>query len=117
MKDYNLKHFAHLGDSVWELFVREKVIDIANTQKRLHIETTKRVNANFQAALLQKLVLSDKELELVKRGRNLPITPQKRSTPMIHRSATAFEVLIGYLYLNDKKRLYEIFEFISQNGL
>ncbi len=117
MIEYNLKHYAHIGDAVWDLFIREIAITKANTQKALHIETVKYVNAEFQASLLDKLPLTEIELELTKRGRNLSLTPQKRNNPVIHHKATAFEVLIGYNYLNDKKRLEELFEFIRQIAL
>lgn len=117
MKEYNLKHYAHLGDAAWELFIREYVIDIANTQKALHNLTVKYVNANFQALLLEKLELNEYEKEITKRGRNLPLSVGKKNNQNIHHFATAFEVLIGYLYINDKKRLNELFDFIKKEAL
>lgn len=117
MEKYNLKHYAHIGDAVWELFIREYVINVAKTQKALHNTTIKYVNANFQAEILEKLELKENEKELVKRGRNLPLSIGKKNNQATHRFATAFEVLVGYLYLNDKKRLEEIFEFIKKEAL
>ncbi len=117
MEKFNLKHYAHIGDAVWELFIREVVINYANTQKKLHELTTKYVNAGFQADILEKLVLSKEEQELVKRGRNLPLSVGKKNNQHTHRLATAFEVLIGYLYLNNKERLDELFEFIKEKTL
>lgn len=117
MKEYNLKHYAHLGDAVWELFIREYVIDIVNTQKTLHNTTVKYVNAEFQANLLEKLQLSENEKELVKRGRNLHLSIGKKNNQNIHHFATAFEILIGYLYINNKERLNELFDFIKKEAL
>ncbi len=116
MKEYNLKHFAHMGDAVWEVFARKIAIDKANTQKALHIETTKLVRADFQADLFDKIepYLKENEKELAKRGRNLPLTVKKKSNQNIHRKATAFEVLIGFFYLSDKKRLEEFFKIIKK---
>ena len=119
MKEYNLKHYAHIGDAVFELFIREIVINSVNTQKAIHQMTIKFVNANFQSELLNYLeeFLTDEEKDLTRRGRNLPLTANKKSNQAIHRSATALEVLIGYLYLNDRKRLEEVFEIINKKGL
>ena len=117
MKEYNLKQYAHIGDSVWELFIRLYIIEKNTTSKALHTETTKRVNADFQAKILEKLELTEDEKILVKRGRTLPLTVQKRNNQSIHRLATALEVVIGFLYLNNKSRLSEIFEFIKENAL
>ena len=119
MKEYNLKHYAHIGDAVYELFIREYSIELVNTQKALHMATIKYVNAEFQAKALEILepYLSEEEKELEKRGRNLPLTANKKNNQQIHRLATAFEVLIGYFYLNDKKRLSQIFEIIKEKAL
>lgn len=117
MESYNLKQYAHIGDAVWEVFIREYVIGYAKTQKTLHNETVKYVNAGFQASVLEKLELKNNEEELVKRGLNLHLASCKRNNQNIHRHASGFEVLIGYLYLNDKKRLDELFEFIQKEAL
>ena len=117
MENYNLKHFAHIGDAVWELFIREHIIKLANTQKKLHELTVKYVNAEFQARTLNLLELNDKEKELVKRGRNLPLSIGKKNNQQIHHLATAFEVLIGHHYLEDKTRLNQLFEIIKEKAL
>lgn len=117
MENYNLKHYAHIGDAVWELFIREHTIKFANTQKGLHQLTIKYVNAEFQANVLEILELNEEEKELIKRGRNLPLSVGKKNNQQTHRLATGFEVLIGYLYLNNKARLNEIFEFIKKKAL
>ncbi|MCD8024503.1 MAG: Mini-ribonuclease 3 [Candidatus Gastranaerophilales bacterium] len=119
MKEYNLKHFAHIGDAVWEVFIRKIVIDTVNVQKAMHEMTIRYVNAEFQAFIIEKITpnLKENELALVKRGLNLSLTAQKKNKQNIHRHANAFEVLIGYLYLNDRKRLDEIFEIIREKEL
>ena len=58
----------------------------------------------------------DEEKELARRGRNLSIPVGRKAIQNIYRPATAFEVLIGYWYLNDKERLqffYKKFEQIE----
>ncbi len=115
--EYNLKHFAYMGDVVWELFIRELVIKKAKQQNKMHQLAIKYVNAAKQADILNLILekLTPKEKEIQKRGRNLKITINKKNNPLIHSLATSFEVIIGYLYLTDKDRLSEILELIKNN--
>ena len=115
--NYNLKHYAYIGDCVFELFIREIVITKTQKQDMMHKLSTKYVNAQAQADFLELIIdkLTEVELELQKRGRNLKITINKKSNPKIHALATSFEVLIGYWYLNDKIRLNEILEVIKNS--
>ena len=110
-----LKNYAHIGDSVWEVFVRTYVINTTSNSKLLHARTTERVNASFQASMLNLITseLTDEELELARRGRNLSIPVARKKIQTDYRQATAFEVLIGFWYLNDKERLEDIYNFIK----
>ena len=104
---FGLKSYAHLGDAVWEVFVREYVIKKTSNSKLLHKYTTDRVNATFQKDMLALISedLTEEEQELVRRARNLSIPIGRRSIQHDYRLATAFEVLIGYWYLHNKIRL------------
>lgn len=104
---FELKNYAHIGDAVWEVFVRNYVIRKTSNSKQLHKLTTDRVNATFQMEMLEFIQsdLTEEEHELVRRGRNLPIPIGRKSIQHDYRLATAFEVLIGYWYLHDKSRL------------
>lgn len=115
--NYNLKHFAYIGDVVWEIFIREIVIQNTQVQKTMHQMTTKCVNAQAQADFLEKIIdkLTSDEEEIQKRGRNLKISINKKNNPKIHALATSFEVLIGYLYLSNKQRLEEIFNLLRDD--
>ena len=109
----NVLSLAYLGDSVWELFVRERVMESlpnANRADKLHKEGIKYVNAFAQAKavkfLMDENILSEKELALVKRARNhRTATKAKNADAVTYKWATAFEALIGFLYLSDKDRL------------
>ena len=109
----NVLSLAYLGDSVWELFVRERVMEglqNANRADKLHKEGIKYVNAFAQAKavkfLMDENILSEKELALVKRARNhRTATKAKDADAVTYKWATAFEALIGFLYLSDKDRL------------
>lgn len=111
----SLRNYAHIGDAVWEVFVRTYTIYKTSNSKILHKITTERVNARFQKEMLELISpeLTEKEQELARRGRNLPIPVARRSIQADYRPATAFEVLVGYWYLHDIDRLnyfYEVFK-------
>lgn len=110
-----LRNYAHIGDSVWEVFVRTYTIYKTSNSKILHKITTDRVNASFQKNLLDLLMpeLTEEEQDLARRARNLPIPVGRRSIQADYRQATAFEVLIGYWYLHDKTRLDNIYKLIQ----
>lgn len=110
-----LRNYAHIGDAVWEVFVRTYTIFQTSNSKLLHKITTERVNATFQATMLNLIVseLTEEEQELARRGRNLPIPVARKKIQADYRLATAFEVLIGYWYINEKERLESIYDFIK----
>lgn len=78
----------------------------------MHVEAIKHVKAQAQAESLKNIYdeLSEKEKDIVRRGRNaenhhLP----KNANVQDYMYSTAFEALIGYLYLTKQnKRLKEI---------
>ena len=105
--------WAYIGDNVYELFVRTHLINTTKLKPHeLHVEAIKYVKAEAQAAILEKINdnLSDDEKEIVRRGRNsenhhVP----KNVSVQTYMYATAFESLIGYLYLTKQDgRLYDI---------
>ena len=53
MEKLPLKNYAHIGDAVWEVFVRDYVIQKTSNSKQLHKMTTDRVNATFQKEMLE----------------------------------------------------------------
>ena len=112
---FSLKNYAHIGDSVWEVFVRNYTIYKTSNSKLLHKITTDRVNATFQKNMLNAIMqhLNENEIELVKRGRNLSIPVGRKHIQADYRLATAFEVLIGYWYIHDSKRLENIYQIIK----
>ena len=112
---FELKNYAHIGDAVWEVFVRDYVIRRTSNSKQLHKLTTDRVNATFQKDMLEFISnsLTAEEHELVRRARNLPIPVGRKSIQYVYRLASAFEVLIGFWYLHDKDRLNLFYDKFS----
>ena len=108
----DLRSYAHMGDAVWEVMIREMTIYQTQVPHELHKKTIALVNAEFQAGLLHQIdeYLTEDERALAKRARNLS---DGRSNRPAHRISTAFEVLIGYWHINDKSRLESIFEVIK----
>lgn len=95
---------AFVGDAYFSLVIREMLVNDANRPVRdLHKLSVKAVNAQAQANCMKILlpVLTEKETEVFKRGRNAHTshTPKNQSGCDYHY-ATGFEALIGYLYLS-----------------
>ncbi len=102
---------AFLGDAVYEAFIRERIFYTKNIgADKLHRLAVSYVNAGAQADALKKLIpqLQQEEMTLVKRARNKKITSKpKNADPITYKWATAFEALVGYLYLSGKKERLE----------
>lgn len=115
MDNSELRNFAYLGDAVWELFVREITVNLTNNPKKLHSITIQRVNASYQAQMLNLLSsdFTEEESEIVRRARNLPVPISRRHIQSEYRQATAFEAIIGYWHLTDKSKLLSKFEFMK----
>lgn len=115
MEELNLKCYAHLGDAVFELFVREKIIYLTSNMARMHKINTSLVRASFQCEILSMLepYLNEKESDLVRRGHNLPSSSKRKTNQALHRIATGLEVLVGYLHLHDRERLLKLLKIIS----
>ncbi|AGY57710.1 Mini-ribonuclease 3 [Gloeobacter kilaueensis] len=102
-----LEALAYLGDAVWELHVRSGLIYPPQRLRRLHERTVERVRAAAQATLLGRLEaqLTSEEAEWVRRGRNAATGVPRHLDGATYRLATAFETLLGYLFLADRERL------------
>ena len=105
--------WAYVGDSVYDLFIRTHLINISNAKPhKLHIESIKHVKAQAQADILNKIldILTEEEKDVVRRGRNVQNHHiAKNANVADYTQSTAFEALIGYLYLTKQDvRLEEI---------
>lgn len=116
VKELPLRNLAHLGDAVFELHERERELLAAPSVKKMHNKVVSRVNSKEQTRLLEliKPQLNEAEQDIVRRGRNLKATNRRNVEQATLRQATAFEALIGYLYLTDETRLEELLALTSQ---
>ncbi|MDD7292394.1 MAG: ribonuclease III domain-containing protein [Clostridiaceae bacterium] len=106
---------AFVGDAVFDLFVRERLVCLANRPvNRLHSLAVSLVKASSQARAAKRLseILSEKELSVLKRGRNAHTNHKaKNASESDYHYATGLEALFGFLYLSgESDRLRELFE-------
>lgn len=108
---------AYMGDACWSLFVRNHLIGtgIHNVQI-LNSLASEMVSAKWQSQILEELeeLLNDRELMVIKRGRNTKSAVPKSATVHEYRLATAFEALLGYLFLSHQE---DRIEFIMNRSL
>lgn len=99
----NALQLAYIGDSVWEMIVRYNLVLQKFNVHHLHTESIKRVNARAQAEILACIsrFLTEKETEIVRRGRNAhpKHTVPKNQQPEDYAASTGLEALFGYLYM------------------
>ncbi|HNW87534.1 MAG TPA: ribonuclease III domain-containing protein [Candidatus Limiplasma sp.] len=117
-KEAELKNplaLAFIGDTVWDLLVRQRLLATAARVNALHRKATSMVNAGAQAQALTRVepLLTEAERDIVRRGANAHcnhVAP-KNQDPVDYRHATGLEALIGWLYLSGQHtRVRELFE-------
>ncbi len=112
---------AFIGDGVYELLAREHVIAKGSMPAgKLHRLAVNLVCAAAQAQAYQLIepYLSEKEEDILRRGRNANSTAvPRRSNPADYRRATGVEALFGYLYLSDQiDRINTLFAIILEGA-
>lgn len=104
-----------MGDAVFETYVRAHLLKGGEFHAdKLHKSAVRFVRAEAQAGLVKEILddLTEDEMALVKRARNRKsATKPKNADPVDYKWATAFEALLGYLFLSEEKaRLEQIIE-------
>ena len=115
INSYSPLTLAYLGDAVFEIIIRTIIVEKkSGTVKSLHRQSSDLVNAKAQAELISRIMntLTDQEISIYKRGRNAKShSVAKNADIHDYRSATGFEALMGYLYLNgEMERLLELIQ-------
>lgn len=105
---------AFVGDGVYELLTREWIACKANRPaKELNAAKVTMVSAPAQAEGFLKIqeLLTEKEYEVFKRGRNAhTVRSPKSATRAQYHQATGVEALFGWLYLSGNvSRAVELF--------
>ncbi|MBQ6624008.1 MAG: Mini-ribonuclease 3 [Mogibacterium sp.] len=111
----NTTTLAYLGDAVFEVVVREKIVsDKPGDVGRSHHTAVRYVSAAGQAKAAKAMIasgfLTEEEEKIYKRARNhRTMSRPQHADPKDYKIATGFEALLGYLYLSDEReRLREI---------
>ncbi|MBR3003895.1 MAG: ribonuclease III, partial [Lachnospiraceae bacterium] len=97
---------AFLGDSVYELVIRNMALIRLNGKAGdLNHITKEYSNAKTQALIAELLMddMSEEEMHIFKRGRNAKsVSAPKTCSISEYRRATGFEALLGHLYLDGR---------------
>lgn len=104
---------AYIGDIVFSTYVRLRILPNSSQVRVLHDLSAKMVSAVCQAKAMRTLVaeLTEEEAGVYHRGRNAKSMVPKSASVQEYREATAFEALIGYLFLSDMQdRCEELME-------
>ena len=120
--DYSPLVLAYIGDSVYEQYVRVRIVtehpDLP--AYKLHKTAIHYVSAEAQSRSVGKVeeILHDDEMGVYKRGRNAKSpTSAKNASIVDYRRATGFEALVGYLFLKgDADRLETVMSIAFENA-
>ena len=106
--ELNSLALAYMGDAVYEKYIRHHLLLKGAVKPHLlHREATKFVSAKAQSKvihyILEESILDEEEQGVVRRGRNAKSgTVPKNTDVQTYRYSTAFEALIGYLFLSGR---------------
>nr|WP_282188081.1 Mini-ribonuclease 3 [Streptococcus cristatus] len=109
---------AFEGDAVYSMYIRRHLIFQGLTKpNQLHRVATKYVSAKAQANLislmLEEGILTEKEEDIYKRGRNANSHTKAKNTDIVtYRMSTGFEAVMGYLHMTEAiERLEELIDW------
>ena len=119
INEINILSLAYLGDSIYELKIREHLVRLGISKvNKLQTMALNYVTAKNQCKFinyfLDNNILTEEEIDYVKRGRNASVYSHPKNTDIVtYKWATGFESLFGFLYLNNQKdRIEELINII-----
>ncbi len=115
-RQYSPMALAFLGDSVYEVMVRQRLLLEANQPAaKLHEKKVQLVCAGYQARAFDRIqsALTPEEFAVYKRGKNANNTVPRHTPAQEYHKATGLECLFGYLHLiGAEQRLEMLFSMI-----
>ena len=112
LKELSVLALSYVGDGVHTLFVRDFILKSENLLiGDYHSKAIKFCNAGAQAKVFDQIfeTLTEDEKEIALRARNAKGHKAKNASIENYKKATAFEAVVGYLYLlKEEERLNEI---------
>lgn len=114
----NALALAFLGDTVWDMLVRQRLLSGGEHVNKLHARASAMVNAGAQARAAQAIepYLTEAERDVMRRGENVHArhAAPKNQSPYDYSRATGLEALMGYLYLTGQTdRINGLFDIIE----
>lgn len=110
---------AYLGDSIYEVYVREYLIEnnivkVNDLQKNAVKYVSAKGQYKYLMSMIESNFLTEEELTIVTRARNHKSHTSPKNTDIVtYKYSTGLEALIGYLYLSGKNnRISDIMEYI-----
>ncbi len=116
MRNFTSLELAFIGDAIHTAFVRKwALLNHDKPINELHKICSKFCSAVLQSSVLDTLELTDEEKEIARKARNAKIKHQaKNSGTAEYKKATAFEAIIGYLFLSQN---YERLNYLLQKSI
>lgn len=110
---------AYLGDTIYDLYVRTRLVQRGGRMKQLHREAVSVVCAHAQSEALGciEALLTEEEQDVVRRARNCKQHPPRNANPAEYHRATALEALIGYLYVQGRGERLELLIDTALDGV
>lgn len=118
INDIGILNLAYLGDSIWELTVRNYFLLKELDLNKLNVKVKNYVNAKKQSEIYVKLMatMDEDELSFSKRARNVKIKTSRKSCDIVeYKNASAFEALIAYHFINkNEEKIKKIIKYIDE---
>ncbi len=114
---YGSLSLAYIGDAVFEIYARSKIVKENNSNvNKMNSLTREYVKAVNQAKMFHKAmeIVTEEEQGVLRRGRNAKANHNAKNASVAeYKQATGLEALFGYLYLTGQiERLEEIFNYV-----
>ena len=109
---------AYLGDSVYDLYVRARLVREGGHVRDMHRAAVRRVCAHAQAEAFARIeeAFTERERDVARRARNAHQTPPKNADAAEYHRATALEAVVGYLFVTGQRaRMEEILKLALED--
>ncbi|MBR5796081.1 MAG: Mini-ribonuclease 3 [Erysipelotrichaceae bacterium] len=120
VKEMSSLSLAFVGDAHFGLTVKEYLVNKSDAKpQQLQKISTHYVSAKAQASFIsyfmENEILTEKEMDIYKRGRNAKTNNVPKNTDVqTYHMSTGFEALWGYLYLSKNvERLGQLWDIIK----
>lgn len=119
IKEVSSNSLSFIGDAVYTLNVRSYFVENGyQGSNKLQYLCNKYNCAKGQRKVFEYLkgkdFFNDTELNIYKRGRNNIRHIPKSSDLLTYQIASGLEAIVGYLYLEDNKRLKSLFNILAK---